>query len=439
MRRVARFSCLLWLALPLALAAGSESKKWQRPNIILILTDDLGYGHLGSYGQEKIRTPELDALAADGMRFTQAYSGSHSCYPARAALLTGLHTGHTSVRAGGGGKHLLEEDVTLAEVLRRAGYVTGAFGKWGLGLQGASPGHPNRQGVDYFFGYLNHIHAHYYYPYNRDRRFFCYLAYTIPHVPLTVPEASVEPYRGAFDEEAGWGTDEPYATFAGMISRMDEDVGELVDLLEKLDIDERTLILFTSDNGPQGRGYQRLLEFFDGNGPLQGYKAQLYEGGIRVPAIAWWPGHVPSGRVSDHPWYFPDVMPTLAELAGAEPPETDGISIVPTLLGEEAAGRPQRKHELLYWNRYENAYRRPDRPERYHEAVRMGRWKAVQPAPGEPFELYDIEADPGETTDVADEHPDVMEQVRGHLETARTERHPWEPPAYRPGEDAYVR
>jgi arylsulfatase A-like enzyme len=367
--------------------------------------------------------------------------------------MTGLHTGHTPVRANGGGKALAAGDVTAAKVLHDAGYATGGFGKWGLGVEG-STGHPNRQGFDEFFGYLHQVHAHFYYPYflwknetrfplpenegrrraryahdeihaqaldfirrHKDRPFFCYLPYTIPHVELVAPEDSVKPYRGLWpetplpDPRPGYiGADEPYATFAGMVSRLDRHVGEVLALVKELGLDDRTIVLFTSDNGAQGDQWKRVADFFQGNGLLRGYKTTFYEGGIRVPLVARWPGHIRPGTTSDHVCAFWDFLPTLAELAGAKsPPGIDGVSFAPTLLGRGE----QRRHEFLYW---EYPYAAG-----LAQAARMGDWKLVQPRPGKPFELYDLKADIGETHDVADRHPDVVAKMKAYLAGARTE------------------
>ena len=425
----------------------------RKPNIVFILADDLGYGMLGCYGQKKIKTPNVDRLAADGMRFTQCYAGCNVCAPSRSTLMTGLHTGHTPIRANGGGMALAADDVTVARVLKAAGYRTGCFGKWGLGVE-HSTGHPNRQGFDEFFGYLHQVHAHFYYPYflwkneekfplpenegrkraryshdeihaqalafiraNRDRPFFCYVPYTLPHVELVVPEDSLKPYRGLWKEEPlkdprpGYiGADEPLATFAGMVSRLDRGVGDILALLKDLALEDNTVVFFTSDNGAQAGAWKRVADFFEGNGPLRDYKGRFYEGGIREPLIVRWPGKVKPGSTSDHVCAFWDMMPTLAEIGGGKAPkDTDGISFVPTLLGK---GK-QAEHEFLYWE-YPHATG-------VVQAVRMGDWKLVQPAPGKPFELYDLRTDIGESKDVADRNPEVVAKIKRYLATARTE------------------
>lgn len=455
---------LLTLAVVLAApVASSAAERGNRPpNIVFILADDLGYAELGCYGQEKIRTPHIDALAAGGIRFTQCYSGSNVCAPSRSVLMTGLHTGHTPIRANGGGMALAPGDVTVAEVLGQAGYTCGGFGKWGLGVEN-STGSPVRQGFDLFFGYLHQVHAHFFYPYylwknetrfllpenegrqraryshdeihrealdfirrNHQRPFFCYVPYTIPHVELVVPEDSLAPYRGKFPEEPlpdprpGYiHADEPLATFAGMVSRMDRDVGQLVALLEELGVDDNTVIFFSSDNGAQGGAWQRVTDFFQGTGPLRDYKGSFYEGGIRVPLIARWPGRIGPGQVSDHVCAFWDVMPTLAELAGVAPPSnTDGISLTPTLLGR---ADEQPRHEFLYWEY--------PRGREVAQAVRVGDWKLVRHRPNAAWELYNLADDIGETTDLAKLHADVVER----LTEIANEQHT--PPRQFPGDD----
>ncbi|MGH9339935.1 MAG: arylsulfatase [Acidobacteriota bacterium] len=459
--------CWTWLLTGLlALAScssGEAVEQQQKPNIIFIMADDLGYGHLGAYGQEKIRTPNLDWLAAQGMKFLNAYAGESVCAPSRSVLMTGLHMGHTPIRANGQGMYLNDEDLTLAEVLQQAGYSTGAFGKWGLGDEG-DPGHPNRQGFDEFFGQLDQVHAHFYYPYwvwhnqekyalpqnegeqrsqyvqdeihakaldfirrNKERPFFAYLPYILPHVELVVPEDSEHPYRDQFpkvsilDSREGYiGSDHGYATYAGMISRLDRQVGEVMALLKELNLEEDTLVIFTSDNGAQGgQRWGQLVEFFDGTGGLRGSKGEVYEGGIRVPLIAHWPGRIEAGSVTDHVCYFADVMPTLAEVAGAKPPqEIDGISFLPTLLGQEG----QQTHPYLYWAHYQSYAERPS-----SQAVRMGNWKGVQPAPDAPLEVYDLESDVAETRDVSQDNPEVTEQIGAAMQQAFTERRRFEP------------
>ena len=420
-----------------------------RPNIVLILADDLGVGHVGVYGQKKIKTPHIDALAADGMRFTQFYSGANVCAPARSTLMTGLHTGHTPVRNNGLDRHLYDSDVTVAEVLRQAGYATGGFGKWGLGRPG-TPGVAVQQGFDEWFGQYSQVHAHFYYPYflmrnlepfplpmNEGRKraryaqdeihaqaidfitrqaqarrpFFAYLPYILPHVELTCPEESWEKYKGLWpkvvrpDPRPGYiGSEDANPEFAGMVTRLDRQVGELMALLKRLGIDENTIVFFTSDNGPQPGAWKDIfVEFFDGAAGLRGAKGDFHEGGIREPLIVRWPGRIKPGTVSDHVGYFPDVMPTLAELAGATArlPKVDGISFAPTLLGRDG----QRRHEFLYWEAASTTQTTTQ------QAVRWGDWKAVKGSPRAEWELYNLELDERETTNVARGNPEVMRQI----------------------------
>jgi len=434
------------------------------PNIVLILADDLGYGDLGAYGQERIATPHIDRLAAEGVRFTDIYAGSTVCAPSRSVLMTGRHGGHSPIRGNRevqpmGQEPLPEGTRTVAAVLREAGYATGLYGKWGLGGPGSS-GHPNRQGFDEFFGYLCQRHAHNYYPAflfrngervaldnempepprgdgageartkrtyshdriaeealafverHRDRPFFLYLALTIPHANNEAGQRGMEvPDLGAYADRP-W--PEPQKGLAAMISRMDRDVGRLLALLAQLGIDEQTLVLFTSDNGPHAEGGNDPA-FFSSSGPLRGIKRDLYEGGIRVPLIARWPGRAPQGRESDHVGYFGDFLATAAELAGAEVSgEHDGISLVPTLTGRAEA---QATHDYLYWEFYgrETA-----------QAVRRGRFKAVRrPMLTGELELYDLEADLGETRDVAGDHPGVAAEIARLMDEAHTPSPLW--------------
>jgi arylsulfatase A len=450
----------------LLIAVRSERAEAQRrataPNVVLIQADDLGYGDLSSYGQANFQTPALDRLAREGIRFTQYYAGSTVCGPSRASLMTGLHTGHTWIR-GNGEIALRLEDITLAEVLRQAGYRTAVIGKWGLGIAG-STGEPNAQGFDYSFGFLDHRHAHRQYTDHlwrngkrvavdvahdyandlftretlgfidrRDRKpFFVYLNYTVPHAELRVPESSLAEFRGKFPERpyvnatadarvAGAEPDgrslgyrsqaEPHAAFAAMIVRMDRDIGRIVNRLRARGLERNTLILFISDNGPHQEGGGDPV-FFKSNGGLRGIKRDLYEGGIRVPMIARWVGTLPAGRVSDHPWAHWDILPTLAELAGARAPDgLDGMSMVRAL-----RGAPQSPHDFLYWEFHERGFQ---------QAVRMGRWKAVRLGTGKPLELYDLGADPREEHAVAAANAEVVERVESYLKTARTPSELW--------------
>jgi arylsulfatase A-like enzyme len=422
-----------------------ETEQVRKPNIIFILADDLGYGDVGCYGQKVIRTPYIDRMAAEGIRFTNCYSGATVCAPSRSSLMTGQDTGHTRVRGNMSNKGervpLEPGDVTVAEVLKRAGYDTAIIGKWGLG-EPDSTGIPNRKGFDYWFGYLNQNHAHDYYPAylwrnevkvdipkgtyshdlftqealdyvrkKRDNPFFLYLAYTIPHAfnkggdKDGMPVPSTYPYS-----DESWPT--PDKNFAAMVTRMDRDIGKLYNLLAELGIDDNTLVFFCSDNGPHSEGGHDP-DYFHSSGPLRGIKRELYEGGIRVPMVARWPGKIKPGLVSDQPWAFWDVLPTLADVAGQKAPDgIQGISMLPSILGHKQS----RQHEFLYWESFEGDF---------NQAIRMGKWKAVRHRVDKPIELYDLATDLGETTDVAAQHPDIVEKMRGLFKTARTDSELW--------------
>lgn len=410
------------------------------PNIVFILADDLGYGDLGAYGQARIQTPRLDRMAAEGMRFTQHYAGSTVCAPSRASLMTGLDMRHAPIRDNTevqpmGQAPLAEGTLTLARLLQQAGYRTGLYGKWGLGAPD-STGEPNRQGFDEFMGYLCQRHAHNFFPeflfrnrerfslpgnvvpdqrpdgagkasvketyspdvllagaldfirQNRARPFFLYFASTLPHANNEAGDEGMEvPDLGPYAE-----FDWPPAQqgHAAMITWLDRSVGAILDHLEELSLSQRTVVIFTSDNGPHREGGADP-EFFASSGPLRGIKRDLYEGGIRVPLIVQYPEHITPGSVSHHVSAFWDWMPTLAELVGSPVPPGDGISLLPELRGE-----PQLEHEFLYWEFKEK------------RAVRFGSWKAVIPAAGAAVELYDLDADLSETTNLAGEHPDQV-------------------------------
>lgn len=448
--------------------SSSNKNNSGRPNIIYILADDLGYGDLGCFGQKDIRTPNLDRMAREGMRFTQHYSGSTVCAPSRSCLMTGLHTGHTPVRGNKEyypeGQHPLPaESVTIAEILKGLDYATGAFGKWGLGYPG-SEGDPINQGFDEFYGYNCQRFAHNYYPYflrhnnekvmlpgnegkktgqyapdliqeqalkfietNKDRPFFMYVPSVIPHAELFVPEDDiVKSYRGRFPEKPYKGVDDgpnyktggygsvetPRANFAAMITRLDKHVGEILDKLRKTGLDGKTLVIFTSDNGPHAEGGGNPA-YFNSSGGLRGNKRDLYEGGIRVPMIAWWPGKIAAGTKADHISAFWDVIATLAELTGADAPkEIDGISFLPTLLGKSSM---QKEHDYLYWEFHEQGGK---------QAVRQGGWKAirleVRKNPNNPLELYDLQSDPQEKENIASQHPDIVRQMEQIMKRART-------------------
>ncbi|HUT34428.1 MAG TPA: arylsulfatase [Planctomycetota bacterium] len=432
-----------------ALAQGRK-----KPNIVFILADDLGYGDLGCYGQKQIKTPCLDKMAAEGVRFTDAYAGSTVCAPSRCALMTGVHMGHALVR-GNANVPMRPDDVTVATLLKRAGYATGIIGKWGLG-EAASTGIPTKQGFDYWFGYLNQHHAHNYWPTHlwrneekvplknvvpkedrvgggvaserveyshdlfaqealafvekhKDKPFFLYLALTIPHANneagrLGMEVPSDEPYT-----KEDW--PQPQKNMAAMVTRMDRDLGRLFDHLKKLGLDDDTIVFFTSDNGPHHEGGNNP-DFFDSNGPLRGIKRDLYEGGIRVPMIVRWPGKAKAGTTSDLPWAFWDFLPTACDIAGAEPPKgIDGISVLPAILGKEQKG-----HDHLYWEFHEGGFK---------QAVRMGKWKAVRRGTTQPIELYDLTADIGEQNNAADKHPDLVAKMADVLKSARTDSKQW--------------
>ena len=408
------------LALPLrGVAKDAPARK---PNIIFIMVDDMGYHDLGCFGSKTILTPNIDKMCAEGVKFTDCYSGDTVCAPARSTLMTGLHKGHTPVRGNSGGIPLRPEDVTVAEVLKKAGYATGAFGKWGLGNQGKD-GAAERQGFDLFFGYYNQWHAHTYYTHlfrnsvkvelngrythhaiydetikfikdNKDGPFFCYCPWTPPHAAYQIPQD--EPAWALYKDKP-W-KDKSAKVVAAMDSMMDRQVGEILALLKELKIDDNTIVFFTSDNGAAKR--------FDGIhnscGKMKGHKRSMNEGGIRVPMVVRWPGKIKGGQVSDLPWYFPDVMPTFAELGGVlkeVPKDIDGVSIAATLLGK---GK-QEMHEYLFWSSGSHA-------------VRMGKWKGI--GKGGKVRLYDLSKDIGEANDVAAEHPDIARKISDIMEKA---------------------
>ena len=435
-------------------------------NIIYIMADDLGYGDLGCYGQKQIKTPNIDKMASEGLRFTDHYAGSTVCAPSRCSLMTGLHTGHTFVRGNKevkpmGQIPIPDSTMTVAEYLKEAGYYTGLIGKWGLGGPG-SEGAPNRQGFDYFFGYLCQRHAHNYYPEflfrnedrvplpgnkvanprpdgagvaikrttyshdllaadaldfvekHKDEPFFLYLALTLPHANNEAKDKGMEvPDYGIYADK-DW--PQPEKGKAAMISRLDRDVGRLLDKLRELGIEKNTLVFFTSDNGPHKEGGVDP-SFFKSSGPLRGIKRDLYEGGIRVPMIAWCPGTIKPNTTTNHISAFWDFLPTACEIAGVDVPDnTDGISYLPTLLRKP----PQPEHEYLYWEYFGWGFK---------QAVRMGKYKAVRNGGfSAPLELYDLETDIGETKDIAKEHPDIVARMKEIMKTARTESAIWKVP-----------
>jgi len=427
------------------------------PNIVFVLADDLGYGDLGCYGQKLIATPNLDRLATQGMRFTQFYAGSPVCAPSRNVLLTGQHTGHTLIR-GNAKISLRPQDVTVAEVLREAGYTTGAFGKWGVGEE-HSTGTPNKKGFDSFFGYVDQTMAHNYYPSflvrnetrvplpnvvphegpygqgvatqkvvysddpietemlafvdrNRDHPFFLYFPSTLPHANDEAKDQGMEiPSLGRYADR-DWPA--PEKAKAAMITRLDDDVGRLLAKLDQLGLTDNTIFIFSSDNGPHAEGGVDPA-FFHSSGPLRGIKRDVYEGGIRVPLIVRWPGHVAAGGVSDHIAYFGDFMATAAAIAGVKPPDgLDSTSFLPTLLGRPAAQAPD---PYLYWEFYEG---------RSSQAVRLGDWKGVRiPMLTGEIELYDLRTDIGEQHDVAAAHPDVVARIRQIMDEAHVPSPLW--------------
>jgi arylsulfatase A-like enzyme len=452
-----------------ALLLAAPLRAADRPNIIFILADDLGYGDLGCYGQQLIQTPHLDRMAAEGMRFPQFYAGAPVCAPSRAVLMTGRHIGHVSVRGNAAGKNptvessrpqtLSRDEPTIAEVLQQAGYATGLIGKWGLGELG-SGSEPTRRGFDHFFGYLNQHHAHNYYPafltrndspiglknevpgeglfgvgyaskkveYTADlfadeaarwitqqksAPFFLYLALTLPHANNEAAGALGDgqeiPDYGSYAARE-WTN--PNKGQAAMITRMDAQIGALFAQLKILGLDEKTLVFFSSDNGPHREGGNDPT-LFRASGGLRGLKRDLYEGGIRVPFLARWPGKIAPGITSTHVGYFGDVMATVAELAGANlPTGLDSLSFAPTLLGQ-----PQRKHDALYWEFHEGGTK---------QAMLLDqRWKGVRLRPGAPLEVYDLNTDPGESRDLREAQPEIARRLETLLQSSRSDNPHW--------------
>jgi arylsulfatase A-like enzyme len=439
-----------------------------KPNIVFILADDLGYGDLSCYGQKKFSTPNIDNLALSGIKFTQHYAGSTVCAPSRSSLMTGMHTGHTFIRGNKSwepeGQYPLEsEAVTMAEILKEEGYVTGAFGKWGLGFIGTE-GDPANQGFDEFFGYICQGLAHNYYPWylwhnsekimlegnegtktgqygpdiiheqaikflesNKDKPFFMYYPSVIPHAELFAPEEYMQKYRGKFEPEksykgvdegeryrkGGYGSQpEAHAAFAAMINLLDDQVGEIISKLKELGIYDNTIIMFSSDNGPHLEGGADP-DYFDSNGIYKGYKRDLYEGGIRVPMIAVWKGKINPGSETTHISAFWDVLPTVAEITGSRIPENiDGISFLPTLLEEDR----QKQHKYLYWEFYERGGRR---------AIRKGDWKLINYNLLNPSkttkELYNLASDPGEENNMAEKNQQLVNDLEALMDSAHVD------------------
>ena len=459
--------------LSLTLIASAADRK---PNIIFILADDLGYGDLGCYGQKLIQTPHLDRMAAEGMRFTQFYAGSTVCAPSRSVLMTGLHTGHTRVRGNAGNVNPLAQslrpgDVTVARVLKDAGYATALIGKWGLGDEGeAAVGLPTRQGFDYFFGYANQHHAHNYYPdflmrgeeqvklrnkvaagsadnpvakrfgvgyasekveyshdliaaeglkwveQQKDKPFFLYFALTTPHANN---EANRDLKNGQEVPDFGIYAEKDWSPQnkgqAAMISRMDRDIGRLFELLKRLKLDEHTLVFFSSDNGPHNEG-GHTPELFQPSGPLRGMKRSLTDGGIRVPFLARWPDKIKPGGISPHVGWFADLLVTACAVTGAKAPEqTDGLSFLPTLLG---LPEQQAQHQHLYWEFHERGFNQAVLMDVRWKAIRLGRTDAQ-------VVLYDVTGDPGETKNLAEEKPALVARAKELFVSARTESSDW--------------
>ena len=430
----------------------------ETPNIIFIMLDEWGYFEWSAMGHPILRTPNIDRMASEGIRFTQFLAGGSVCAPTRSSLLTGQHTGHTTVRANDGGTSLCANDITIADILKDVGYATGGFGKWGLGDAGTT-GVPEKHGFDTFFGYYHQTHAHSYYPRyllrnsekvmlegnvgdlrkgkvfshyliheeglkfireNKDRPFFAYLPWTLPHGLWGMPEDDPAwlKYKDRKWDAGNQGDERDAQFYAAMVEMADRHIGEVFTLLRKLNIDRKTIVFVCGDNG--GQPYFLNEKHPDGflapnldprtGIRFRGGKRSFYEGGLRIPFVVRWPGRIRPGIVSDHLGYFPDVMPTLAELAGAEPPRnTDGISIAPTILGVDAAEHGQEQHEYLYWEDSVSC------------AVRMGNWKAVKPKQSEVFELYDLGKDIEELNDVADLYPDILLKMEKYAKKSHTQ------------------
>ena len=467
-----KFPALLIMAIVWLYSCTNQSKQEtteapQKPNIIYILADDLGYGDVSCLGQTHFQTPNIDRLATEGMIFTQHYAGCTVCSPSRSVLMTGQHTGHTPIRGNKrdefGNWPMAANALTVAEILKENGYSTGAFGKWGLGYPG-SEGDPNKQGFDEFFGYNDQTLAHNYYPYflnhnqdtvwlegnagngqgtyapipihkqalkfmedNKNKPFFMYYPSVIPHAELFAPEEYMEKYRGKFlpeneyegaDEGApryktgGYGSQpESHAAFAAMINLLDDQVGEIMAKVKELGIEENTIIMFSSDNGPHLEGGADP-DYFNSNGPFQGYKRDLYEGGIHMPMFVRWPSKVEPGSKTEHISAFWDFLPTVTDIIGVPTPENiDGISFLPSLLGKDN----QQQHDYLYWEFHEKNGRL---------AIRQGDWKLIRYDVYSPekttTELYNLASDTGEENNVAEENPEISEKLLKLMESART-------------------
>ncbi len=439
------------ILLPVLLLSHAVARK---PNFVYIMVDDAGYGDFSCFGQKHFKTPSVDRMATEGMKLTDFYAASTVCAPSRCSLMTGYHTGHALVRGNRevkpeGQAPLASSALTLPEVLGKAGYVSGMFGKWGLGAPG-SEGDPMNQGFDRFYGYNCQRQAHTFYPghlwsnrdkvtldgktyshdliaeetlkfirANKDKPFFCYCPFTIPHAAMHAPEERVAPWRKKFPQfenvigrYRGPQVKNPVAAFAAMMTLLDEDVGEILDLLKELGIAKDTLVIFTSDNGPHKEGGHKP-DFFDSNGPLRGYKRDLYEGGIRVATVAWWPSMIKPGSKSAHVAAGWDVLPTFCDLAGIKTPkDLNGVSFAPTLRGEK---NKQAKRDHLYWEFHEQGGK---------QAIRKGKWKAVRlnvrKTPDGPIQLYDLSNDIGETKNLADKHPDLIKEIARLMSDSRS-------------------
>lgn len=451
----------------------------QKTNIIYILADDLGYGDVGSYGQKIIRTPHLDALAANGMRFTQHYAGAPVCAPSRAILMTGRDAGHCRVRGNyeagkygfGAGLELRDDDVTIGEILKKRGYTTAVIGKWGMGVEGTT-GEPNKQGFDYSFGFLNQGHAHYQFPdyqfqngkrveivenqndgrkrysntaftdeatefieKNKQNTFFLYLAFTTPHAELLVPDDTIfQSYKGKFEEkpyilkkQGGSNKQDnfgaynaqayPMAAYAASITHLDMCVGKLIKYLKDNGLYDNTLIVFSSDNGPAKEGGADP-SYFNSSGGLKGSKRDLYEGGIRVPMIVGGWSKVAKGVTSLHISSFQDVLITLADVSGKKLEKshiTEGVSFYPTLIGK---AKKQKKHDYLYWEFHEN--------KTSDQAILWGNWKGIRHDPNGRLELYDLNKDLSETTNIADKNPKIVKNIENLLKNAREPHEIWQ-------------
>ena len=464
------FCSLFCLTIVLLFEASSSQAK---PNLIFIMADDLGYGDLGCYGQKLIKTPRLDQMAKEGMKFTRFYSGSTVCAPSRSVLMTGQHMGHTHVRGNAGGdmsrQSLRDIDLTVAEKLKETGYKTALIGKWGLGEVGQE-GHPLKQGFDYFYGYLNQVHAHNFYPEflwrnqkkhvlknvvkplsdkpragfmggaatkrveyshdlftaealtwikaNKENPFFLYLPLTIPHAnnegTRMFGDGAEVPDYGIYEKENWTKQDKGQAA---MITRMDRDVGRLLDLLKELKIEENTLVMFTSDNGPHNEAGHNP-ELFKPAGPLRGMKRTLTEGGIRVPTLAWWPNTIEPNSISDQPFYFGDLMATACDMSQSDMPlQTDSLSFLPTLKGK---AEEQKRHKFLYWEFYERTFR---------QAVVMEDWKLIRSGmDNQRLELYDLKNDIHEDVNLIKKQPAVAQRMLSYMESAHVPHPNWPTP-----------